>query len=86
MEVRLAIGTTYKFERKNPALDEPYIKLDQFLKWVGAADTGGQAKIIIQEGLVQVNGEAETRRGRKLRKGDRVEFNDQSWSVDPEQR
>ena len=86
MEVRLAISTTYKFDRKNPALDEPYIKLDQFLKWVGAADTGGQAKVIIQEGLVQVNNEAETRRGRKLRKGDQVQFNDQSWTVDPEQR
>ncbi|ODT74860.1 RNA-binding protein [bacterium SCN 62-11] len=67
-------------------MDEPYIKLDQFLKWVGAADTGGQAKVIIQEGLVQVNNEAETRRGRKLRKGDQVQFNDQSWTVDPEQR
>lgn len=67
-------------------MDEPYIKLDQFLKWVGAADTGGQAKVIVQEGQVHVNGEPETRRGRKLRKGDKVQFNDQSWTVDPEQR
>lgn len=86
MEVRLAINSSYKFDRKNPALDEPYIKLDQFLKWVGAADTGGQAKVIVLEGQVQVNGETETRRGRKLRKGDKVQLDKQSWTVDPEQR
>jgi ribosome-associated protein len=86
MEVRLAISITYKFDRKNPALDEPYIKLDQFLKWVGAADTGGHAKVLIQEGQIQVNGETETRRGRKLRKGDQVQFQDQTWTAEPEQR
>jgi ribosome-associated protein len=49
-----------------------YIKLDQFLKLAQVAMTGGQAKAIILAGLVQVNGEVETRRGRKLRAGDRV--------------
>lgn len=49
-----------------------FIKLDQFLKWQGLVDTGGQAKLVIQDGLVRVNGEVETRRGRKLREGDRV--------------
>ena len=49
-----------------------YIKLDQFLKWQGIAQTGGEAKIIIQQGMVEVNGEAEVRRGRKLVTGDRV--------------
>ena len=49
-----------------------YIKLDQFLKWQGIAQTGGEAKIIIQQGGVEVNGEEETRRGRKLVTGDRV--------------
>ncbi|MFN8606895.1 MAG: RNA-binding S4 domain-containing protein [Vulcanimicrobiota bacterium] len=63
-----------------------YIKLDQFLKWVGAVETGGHAKQVVQDGQVQVNGETETRRGRKLRKGDRVAFEGKSWSVDPEQR
>lgn len=67
-------------------MDEPYIKLDQFLKWVGVADTGGHAKVIVQAGQVQVNGETETRRGRKLRKGDKVQLEKQSWTVDPEQR
>ncbi len=48
------------------------IKLDQFLKVVGIAQTGGQAKLIIQEGQVVVNDAVETRRGRKLVSGDRV--------------
>lgn len=54
--------------------DAPFIKLDQFLKWQGLVETGGQAKLVIQDGLVRVNGEVETRRGRKLRQGDRVEL------------
>jgi len=49
-----------------------YITLDAFLKWVGVAQTGGQAKALIMSGTVQVNGEVEYRRGRKLRPGDRV--------------
>jgi ribosome-associated protein len=51
--------------------DEP-MKLDQFLKWVGISQTGGQAKMLIQAGEVEVNGQVETRRGRKLAIGDRV--------------
>ena len=48
------------------------MKLDQFLKWLGLADTGGQAKILILSGDVKVNGFVETRRGRKLIVGDKV--------------
>ena len=54
-------------------IDSEYIKLDQFLKLVGVASTGGHAKFLIQEGLVKVNGEVETRRGKKLRSNDVVE-------------
>jgi ribosome-associated protein len=50
----------------------PHIKLDQFLKWQGIAQTGGEAKIMIKQGIVTVNEEAELRRGRKLVTGDRV--------------
>jgi ribosome-associated protein len=49
-----------------------HIKLDSFLKAVDAVGSGGEAKILIQEGEVTVNGEVELRRGRKLRSGDRV--------------
>ncbi|MBT9583278.1 RNA-binding S4 domain-containing protein [bacterium] len=69
-----------------PCVDEPYLKLDQFLKWAGAVESGGQAKMVILAGQVLVNGEVENRRGRKLRKGDSVAFNQQSWVVDPEVR
>ncbi|MEO1670946.1 MAG: RNA-binding S4 domain-containing protein [Cyanobacteria bacterium J06631_2] len=56
----------------NDSITQAHIKLDQFLKWQGIAQTGGEAKIIIKQGLVMVNGEAEMRRGRKLVTGDRV--------------
>lgn len=58
-----------------------FIRLDQFLKWQGLTDTGGQAKIMIQDGMVMVNGEKETRRGRKLRNGDVVQFQGRSLTV-----
>ena len=48
------------------------MKLDQFLKWLGVADTGGQAKILILSGDVRVNGLVERRRGRKMVDGDKV--------------
>ncbi len=48
------------------------MKLDQFLKWQGWVLTGGEAKTLIKSGLVSVNGTVETRRGRKLIKGDQV--------------
>ena len=50
-----------------------YIKLDQFLKLADVVSTGGQAKVLILDGAVKVNGVVETRRGRKLYDGDRVE-------------
>ena len=50
------------------------VKLDQFLKWQNLVSSGGEAKIFIKSGSVKVNGEIETRRGRKLNKGDKVMF------------
>ena len=50
------------------------MKLDQFLKWQNLVSSGGEAKIFIKSGSVRVNGEIETRRGRKLNKGDKVMF------------
>lgn len=58
------------------------IKLDSFLKFVGVAPTGGQAKLIIQNGKVLVNGTVETRRGRKLVSGDLVTVEGQTFNVD----
>jgi len=50
------------------------IQLDQFLKWADLVNSGGQAKSLIQEGKVLVNGEVEYSRGRKLYPGDQVTF------------
>ena len=54
------------------AITTEYIRLDAFVKLTGAVDTGGQAKVLIQEGQVQVNGEPCLQRGKKLRPGDQV--------------
>lgn len=51
-----------------------FIKLDALLKFAALVGTGGEAKFVIAEGLVKVNGEACTMRGKKLREGDIVEF------------
>lgn len=52
-----------------------YIKLQDLLKFSGAAETGGEAKEAIQAGEVKVNGEVCVMRGKKLRPGDRAEWN-----------
>ena len=59
-----------------------FIKLDQFLKWQGWVGSGGEAKVLIADGLIEVNGEVETRRGRKLRSGDVVTFEDVAATVE----
>lgn len=63
-------------------MSDNIIKLDSFLKWVGVAPTGGQAKLMIQDGEVMVNGAIETRRGRKLVTGDRVTVGRETFDVD----
>ncbi|WP_414564133.1 MULTISPECIES: RNA-binding S4 domain-containing protein [unclassified Anabaena] len=57
------------------------IKLDQFLKFVGITSTGGQAKIMIVDGNVKVNGTVEIRRGRKLVSGDQVTIDGRTFDV-----
>ena len=54
---------------------EEFIKLGDLLKLTGEFETGGQAKIAIQNGEVTVNGEVCTMRGKKMRKGDKAGFN-----------
>lgn len=58
-----------------------YIKLDALLKYAALVPSGGEAKSVITEGLVKVNGEVCTMRGKKLRGGDRVEYDGQSVLV-----
>lgn len=55
-------------------INTEFIKLDSFLKLTNLCESGGLAKTLIQEGDVMVNGEVETRRGKKLYKGDKISF------------
>lgn len=58
-----------------------YITLQDLLKLTGAVDTGGEAKIRVQNGEASVNGEPCTQRGRKLRPGDTVSFHERHFTV-----
>ena len=58
-----------------------YIKLDSFLKLAAATGSGGEAKQLILDGLVSVNGEGCLMRGKKLRSGDRVKLMDKEYTV-----
>lgn len=62
-----------------------FIKLDAMLKFAGLVETGGEAKLLIQQGQVQVNGEVCTMRGKKLHPGDEVTFMANTWRVTEEQ-
>ena len=63
---------------------DEYIKLGQVLKLSGLADSGVDAKIMIQDGLVKVNGETEYQRGKKIRSGDIVEYDNNSIRIENE--
>ena len=62
-------------------LRDEFIKLGQALKAAGLVGSGVDAKIVIQDGMVKVNGEVETRRGKKLYDGDFLEFNGGKVSI-----
>ena len=56
------------------SIQTDFIRLDSFLKLCDAVQSGGHAKLVIQDGEIKVNGEVCTQRGKKLRTGDKVEF------------
>lgn len=60
---------------------DEFIKLGQALKLAGVVEDGVEAKYAIQDGLVQVNGEVDQRRGRKVYEGDVITFKDQEIKV-----
>lgn len=66
---------------ENITITTEYIKLQDLLKFAGVVYTGGEAKVLIQEGVVTVNGEVCTQRGKKLRQGDRVQLGDVTLNV-----
>ena len=66
---------------ENIIITTEFIKLQDLLKFANMVSTGGEAKIIIQEGEVKVNGEVCTMRGKKIRPGDLVELGDVQLTV-----
>ena len=72
------MNVTVKRKEKNPAqpvlIYTEFIKLQDALKFANAAETGGMAKAVIQDGEVKVNGEVCTMRGKKLYAGDQFSF------------
>lgn len=63
-----------KLEKLVINIKDEYIKLGQALKLSGLVDSGVDAKFVVQDGLVKVNGEIDTRRGKKLYPGDSFEY------------
>lgn len=61
---------------------EEYITLGQALKAAGLVDSGVTAKLVIQDGLVKINGEVEVRRGKKLYGGEIIEFNGENVKIE----
>ena len=63
-------------------LREDFIKLGQALKAAGLVESGVDAKFVVQDGLVKVNGQVETKRGKKLTAGDTVEYNEETIRIE----
>lgn len=63
------------------SIQTEFIRLDSFLKLCDAVQSGGHAKIVIQDGEIKVNGEVCTQRGKKLHVGDKVEFEQKIYEI-----
>ena len=63
---------TAPHEQVNAEINTEFIQLQSFLKFMGIAETGGEAKEMVQNGIIRVNNEICTARGKKLRNGDKV--------------
>lgn len=66
---------------KEISIGSETIELGKFLKFSGLAQSGGQAKMWIEQGLISVNGQRETRRRKKLTPGDAIEYEGQTLKV-----
>ena len=66
---------------KTVAIYTPFIRMDELLKFAGVVLSGGEAKELIQGGLVQYNGEICTMRGKKVYPGDKVRYNGVTYEV-----
>ena len=78
MKIKVRLAEKTQVSKK---IDTEFIRLDAFLKLVDAVQSGGHAKIVVQNGEVKVNDEICIQRGKKLRPGDSVEFNNIIYNV-----
>ncbi len=79
MKIKVRVAQKRRVSKK---IDTDFIRLDSFLKMCDAVQTGGHAKMVIQDGEVRVNGEVCTARGKKLRSGDSAEFENVIYTVE----
>jgi len=81
MKIKVKIAPT---NTQTIKISTEFIKLDALLKYASIAMTGGEAKIYISEGLIRVNGDICTERGKKIRPGDVVTFEDNELIISSE--
>ena len=77
----MKVKVTKKEQEIPVVIDTEFIKLESAMKFANAIPSGGLAKAVIQDGLVTVNGEICTMRGKKLYPGDVFSFNGQSYLI-----
>ncbi len=63
------------------SIQTEFIRLDQFLKFTGTVGTGGESKFLIKDGQIKVNDEVVYERGKKIKKGDKVEVSGQETFI-----
>lgn len=84
-DVFCPLSEDYRGERaesmQEVKIHDEYIKLGQAMKLAGIVGSGVDAKMVIQDGLVTVNGKVETQRGKKLHDGDVVSFEEESFQI-----
>ena len=79
--MKVSVTPKYTVKPEEIPIHTEFIKLDSFLKFCNAVESGAEGKAVVQNGEVRVNGEVCTMRGKKLRPGDVVSFDGQNWQV-----
>ena len=79
--MKVSVTPKYTVKPEQIPIHTEFIKLDSFLKFCNAVESGAEGKAVVQNGEVRVNGFVCTMRGNKLRPGDVVSFDGQNWQV-----
>ena len=79
MKIKVRVA---EIPEKKVKIETEFIRLDSFLKMCDAVQSGGHAKMVIQDGEVKVNGQVCTMRGKKLRPDDKVEFERKIFTIE----